>query len=282
MYLSGGLGNQIFQYHAGKFFSLLLGKRLILDLRNVSRAHSTYDVTSFKLGETIRLEKQSANIKEGFSIANHINGYINKRKTSHLVDEGFEKNILVVKDGKIRQTSGYFQSFIYFQQTPEFNLELQNPSPEYLRLRERHSSRNLAVHIRRGDFLGQSKTHGVLSIDYYLECIRYSLGTDTSINCVTYFTDDPELVRESIRSKETSGCDSRIIGPRDLIDPAESWVMMRDSSTLIVSNSTFSITAAMHSNGRVLIPKPLTRNEGFKEIETTMPFHYLRHTSIWC
>jgi hypothetical protein len=198
-----------------------------------------------------------------------------------LVDKGFVDNIDAIKAKSIKQASGYFQSFLYLQKIPKFRLELRAPSVEYLRLREEFSRLNLAVHIRRGDFVGQSKTHGLLSSEWYLQNIESSLRTDKSIKCVTYFTDDPEMVRESILKRENSGCDSRIIGPTDLLDPAESWMLIRDSRSLIVSNSTFSLTAAAHSNGKVIVPEPLTLSNGFKEIASSMPVSFIKQAAVW-
>jgi hypothetical protein len=281
MYLAGGLGNQIFQYHAGVFFSQLLRKNLCLDLRSASRTHSAFDITSFILGESITFQGRDRKFKDFLPISNHINDYINNRKSSHLVDKGFAGNIDSIRVKSVKQASGYFQSFLYLQKIPKFRLELRAPSVEYLRLKEGFSSLNLAVHIRRGDFVGQSKTHGLLSSEWYLQCIKNSLGTDRSIKCITYFTDDPEMVRESILKREKSGCDSRIIGPKDLLDPAESWMLIRDSRTLIVSNSTFSLTAAAHSNGNVIIPEPLTLNNGFKEIASSMPVSFIKQGAVW-
>lgn len=281
MHLAGGLGNQIFQYHAGIFFSQLLRKKLCLDLRSASRTHSAFDITSFILGESVTFQGQDRKFKDLFPIADHINGFINNRKSSHLVDIGFEKNIEAIRVRRIREASGYFQSFAYFQHIPKFKLELRAPSAEYLQLSEQLSSLNLAVHIRRGDFLGQSKTHGLLSSDWYLQCIKRALDLDRGIRFVTYFTDDPEMVQESILKREQSGCESRIISSKDLLDPAESWMLIRDSRTLIASNSTFSITAAAHSNGNVMVPEPLTRNNGFKELTSTMSVKFIKQAAVW-
>lgn len=279
--LAGGLGNQIFQYHAGVFFSILLRKKLCLDLTSASRSHSTFDITSFKLGELVVFEGREKRLKDSLPQVNHIKGFINNRRPSHLVDQGFEKNIEIASSKNINKASGFFQSFLYFQKSPKFRLELENPSDEYLRLREELSSLNLAVHVRRGDFLGQSKTHGLLSLDWYLQCIKDTLVKDREINQIIFFTDDPEFVREQILRKENFGCDFRIIGPKDLLDPAESWILIRDSKVLIASNSTFSITAAAHSNGSVVVPEPLTLNNGFKELTSTMPNIFLKQAAVW-
>jgi hypothetical protein len=49
VFISGGLGNQIFQYSAGKRIAEKLGKDLVVNTTRAASSHSSFNISSFKL-----------------------------------------------------------------------------------------------------------------------------------------------------------------------------------------------------------------------------------------
>jgi hypothetical protein len=112
-----------------------------------------------------------------------------------------------------------------------------------------------------------------------LKAIDGILKQDSTIELIAFFTDDGHWVSEEICSKIEFPI--IVISADALEDPAESWILLRNSQQIICSNSTFSITAAITSKAKVTLPKPLTKNTNFVGITNSIPSHWKSEPSIW-
>jgi hypothetical protein len=150
------------------------------------------------------------------------------------------------KNRSLRNFHGYFQSVEYFQKYIEeivqYVQKKKNPSMELSRYLEVFQTRRIvAVHVRRGDYLGLDDYHGVLPMNYYQEALK-KFPEDKFH--VAVFSNDIDLARLHFPSNYI------FIGPSDLPSAAENLVLMSSASGIIGANSTLSLWAALLMNER--------------------------------
>jgi len=279
---SGGLGNQIFQLYAGLYLGQARKCDLILDTTRVATSHSRFDISSFKLPFEMRKNLTLSKISKRAPELVSISDWLRNKSKFHLIDQGFEQNLAVVEARRILGISGYFQDLRYFYLSHFPGLELAKKSPKFEKMSEQIRGRNsLSVHIRRGDFIGQIDSHGCLSRDWYHKTIARTLKMNSSVDLIVFFTDDANWVQENIMKFLETQVESILVSSSELEDPAESWFLMTQSSHIICANSTFSITAAICSTAEITIPYPLTRNQNFKEIASSIPVSWNLYESNW-
>jgi Glycosyl transferase family 11 len=191
--LIGGLGNQMFQYAAGKALAVRHDVPLALDLSGFRN----YALRPFLLDRLLVPEAELARASEasGEKAPRHFARSLWKQRIDRvLARAGLPK--LAAHAGQYREphfhydpafqtlgpkTSlfGYFQSERYFSPIAEILRKHFSPreplganSTEMLRRIER-SPLATSVHIRRGDYLkpGTAEYHGILGESYYREAI---------------------------------------------------------------------------------------------------------------
>lgn len=185
----GGLGNQMFQYAAGRALSLRNDTMLALDI-------SGFD--SYELHQGFELQRV---FSHPFEIASKVDirrvlGWQSPASIRRIVSRKpfaslFRKRFVVEPHfhywSEINNLSencylsGYWQSEKYFADVASqirtdftFQLPLENQNTELAK----HVSQVNAVslHVRRGDYAINPKTtatHGMCTLDYYQESIRY-------------------------------------------------------------------------------------------------------------
>lgn len=134
---------------------------------------------------------------------------------------------------------GYFQDKKFFShELSKFNShsrkDYSNP----------YSSEAVFIHIRRGDYYTDrfiKQYGGICTVDYYKNALNL-LKEKKSVNeqPIVIISDDPSWVSENIHFK------NMIIHKSDSY--LEDWYLMKNSKNLIISNSTFSLTAAWAGN----------------------------------
>lgn len=135
---------------------------------------------------------------------------------------------------------GYFQSLKYFQHVKdEFIslLDLPNVNTDYIK------PDNVAIHMRRGDYLQFAHIHLVCGVDYFKTQIDNFQGYQKNV-----FTDSPSYVQN-----ELCGVDVNILTfPTDLLDLAH----MSQHDNIVCSNSSFSWWASLlgKKKNRIIVP----------------------------
>lgn len=241
--IQGGIGNQLFQYAAGKSLANFHSTELILDLTYYNKTrYREYDLDRLnikshkKIKNPNELEKilsrnralsiLSFPIKKKYNIYNEPHFYFDKKYYNN------PKNCYI---------KGYWQSELYFQSIKkkiksEFSLKKSdklNQSQIYNNIKENNS---VGVHIRRGDYVMDKVTnqfHGVLGDSYYVNAVAQ---IKEKIKNPTFFifTDDKEWVKKHFQLNI----------PYTLIH--ENWHPIYDMFILskcnhqIIANSTFS------------------------------------------
>lgn len=247
--LSGGLGNQMFQYAFGLKMSIIAAKELELDLSFYEikhDAHTTprhYQLGKFALKDKIKIRQKSFFEKQFIAkLRQCLNSFFPTLFYAELDEKNFsyDETNLDYRGNCIY--SGYWQSHKYFDDIlvnlqKDFSLvnKLSEKNEEYLsRIKSTNSA---ALHIRRGDYvtnLMASEFHGLCTPDYYknaLEKVEKSISNPEFF----VFTDDPEWVRENFKIKHKM----HLIVGND--DNAEIDVFLfSQCKAHIIANSSFS------------------------------------------
>lgn len=280
--LAGGLGNQIFQYYAGKTIAEIKGYRTVLDLTGVARSHSERTIQSFEIDSEFRTQRLKRLFRSRINLLSKLDDWLRIRNERHLRDIDFKSNMQEITNREIDSISGYFQDFNYMIHHRNDPPRLRNTSEIYRQVENSLEGKIFAgIHIRRGDFVGQSSSHGCISSEWYIREINSILIKFPEIEKLVVFSDDIAWVVSEIIGHIQLRSAEVVLSTRDLVDPAESWSLLGKARYIICANSTFSLTAAFFSKAQVTVPWPLTRNSGFNGISQSLPAEWILSPTIW-
>ena len=148
---------------------------------------------------------------------------------------------------------GYFQSPKLVEETLDlYKDELLNAT-EVIAENSKQRGSNIAtgklLHIRRGDFLQNKDTVGLLTIEYFSNQVEKN---EKVVICTDARSDDPEILKNFPNS---------LILGTDSLDTWSSFSLLSHADHLVASNSTFSWWAGIISlmrGGTVVAPQPWT------------------------
>ena len=264
----GGLGNQMFQYAAGRARSLKLGVPLKLDTRDFSeyKLHQGFELNRlFNCHAEIATEIDLAKTLgwQRLKLAQRLlrkPQLKNLRYKSYIVEPQFHywNGIDELKDNIY--LDGYWQSEQYFHEyADKIRTEFTFKLPFSLKNNEisKHIAQVNAVslHVRRGDYANSPKTtatHGLCSLDYYRAAIDY-VSAHVNQPCFYIFSDDIAWVKSNLVLDKTTVFVSH---NKD----SESYNDMRLMSLCkhnIIANSSFSWWGAwLNQNSKKIVIAP--------------------------
>lgn len=268
--ISGGLGNQMFQYALGRRLSIEYNSPLFLDLReyecheneyyrNNGVANRKYELNIFNLGEHQHILSDNFNLLPKNTIGSRLQFKIEKLLGIRAVifEKGLGYDADIIKQiKKVNYLSGYWQSPKYFEGIDnvlrsefEFNLgDFRDNSLEMII----ESSNSIAVHIRRGDYVNSpiiNATHGVSDLSYYKKA--YDVINEIVPSPTFFiFSDDISWAKDNLRWLPNTFYVSKAAWPNYY----EMFLMSRCKHQ-IIANSTFSWWAAWLNKfiGKVII-----------------------------
>ena len=200
--LSGGLGNQMFQFATGFAVAKKNNVRLSLDLSyiNQKQLHNGFELEKvFNIYSKVSflnkvLSFKSINFKE---ILNKIDKTFYNFKEPHF---HYTPNILSIP--KHSFLDGYWQSELYFKDYFQeikkiFDFSGQLNKQNHLIANDINQKNSISIHIRRGDFLlKQNNNHYIDLKEYYLKAINESSKCFKNPKYFI-FSDDPLWVTEN-------------------------------------------------------------------------------------
>ena len=266
--LNGGLGNQLFQYAAGRS----LADRLAVPLKFDLSEFETYHLRRFELDQ-FNISAEKAFPQELASFV--INPSRVQRVCSRLaISLGLGLNSIAFKEikfgyddafAKIRHPlylNGYWQSEKYFKSDSdrirsELCLADKLGEPSQKILDEILQCQAISLHIRRGDYISNQSAaavHGVCSLDYYYVAIRHISAHVQNPNFFV-FSDDPQWAKDNLKiSYPVQFVDAN--GPDRGVE--DMW-LMKSCNHHIIANSSFSWWAAwLNSRQDKIIVAPRT------------------------
>ena len=255
--LSGGLGNQMFEYSLGRHLAILNGSVLKLDTSQFSRDPlRNYALNCFRIQEEFASEAETRMLKYGFSgrLPSAICRYLAKISDRlgykfPLLRPGYfiEKETLFCPEilearGDI-YLSGYWQTEKYFHAIRETLLRdftfKESPDAENARILAMiMAAESVSVHVRRGDYVNNLATreiHNCCDAEYYARATRI-IKERLSSPQFFIFSDDPDWVRENFRVPCPMTVVAHNSGKRD----HEDMRLMSACRHNILANSSFS------------------------------------------
>jgi hypothetical protein len=276
--LMGGLGNQLFQYAAGRHLAHLNNTELFLDTTLLEQPDSdkiprVYELGVFNVQCSIADEQivKQFHGSEFSAVDRAITKMISlgKNKKYRFEGFGFDEHVLELKGNYY--LCGFFMSEKYFKPIEDVIRKELTVKPEFIpadhQLTQKiKESKSVAVHIRRGDYirnLSSMEAHGLCSKDYYAKSIDYiktQLGTDAHY---FIFTDDEAWIKKEM----DWDINYTLISDKSAV---EDFYWMSLCRHTIIANSTFSWWAAwLNANPEkiVVMPKHWTNNIKSEDIK---------------
>ena len=249
--LTGGLGNQMFQFATGFAIAKKNNVRLSLDLSYINQRQlfngfeleKVFDIYSKVSFLNNALSFKSVNFKE---ILNKIDITFYNFKEPHF---HYTSNILDIP--KHSFLDGYWQSELYFKNYSKeikkiFNFSDQLNEQNYLIANDINKNDSVSIHIRRGDFLlKRNNNHKIDLKNYYLKAI------DKSSKCFKnpkyfIFTDDSLWVTENFILDYSYIVVDVNRGAKSFLD----MYLMSLCKSNIIANSSFSWWSAWLNNNK--------------------------------
>lgn len=261
--LSGGLGNQMFQYAAGRALALRLGAPLALDVSWFSdRAERQFGLDGFVVdGRVLRplplppgLVRLESRMSRRWGRLRH--GVPIFRERHFRFDTRFD--LL----GRPVFLEGFWQSERYFATQgaairEDFLLAqpLRISAQRYLD--QISTSDAICVHVRRGDYVSNpvaADTHGTCSPRYYSAAVADIADGLSNPHCFV-FSDEPAWARDNL----TLGVPATYVDANSASEPHWDIALMSACRHFVIANSSLSWWAAWLGNAqdkRVIAPSP--------------------------
>lgn len=244
--ITGGLGNQMFQYALGRALSLKLDCELVLDVSFYPKQTlRKYELDKFNIQARYATQKEINNAGADSGVVSRL---IHKFGLASIFYPQYIKELESIKYvsaiDNCKQGSyldGYWQNPSYFELNKEILRKDFTPT-EYrsevvIKWSEKIcKSNSVSLHIRRGDYVENAhtnSTHGLCSLEYYKRAIEH---IEKKISKPTYFvfSDDIKWCKENLGFIENSFF---VDNTSSAIDDL---VLMGGCQHNIIANSTFS------------------------------------------
>lgn len=269
--ISGGLGNQMFQYALGRSISKKNNTILKLDTNPLLNSIRLFSLSYFDTKGEISNEEDIASIgvpkiydKSFFGKA--------KRKIFRIVEQSkpvYKKKFIlepqfafcsdILKTKNNCYLSGDWQSEKYFEDIKDIikkDFTLKNKISETTNdfIGKIEHTASISIHIRRGDYVKNSKTnsfHGTCPITYYEQAIKI-IEEKISNPEFFIFSDDIDWVKANLKIKYPI---TYVSGNN--IPDYEELILMSHCKHNIIANSTFSWWGAwLNSNPNKIVIAP--------------------------
>ncbi|MCY4309434.1 MAG: alpha-1,2-fucosyltransferase [Rhodobacteraceae bacterium] len=252
--LEGRLGNQMFQYAAGRALALRLGVYLGLDDRYCTSHLNQFNIQVENIPQS--LLPRSRFRKLLWKLRLHKLPEVKERIGGGGWKPQFEKltdNIYLW---------GYWQSERFFQNCKdvirsdfEFTTQPQGENLEiYQEIQETESC--ISLHVRRGDYLDPKfRSYGICSQEYYEQAIRRIAEHCDATPRVFVFSDDPEWVTDHFKLS----FEMRVMTHNSADQAIEDLRLMTVCKHHVIANSSFSWWGGwlgQNTNKIVIAPSP--------------------------
>lgn len=245
MKLMGGLGNQMFQYAAGRALALRLGAPLRLDHSFLEAdSNGAYTKRHYELGVfNCKAEKANADVLQKVRKASRRPLFFHlfsRPGMTVLKEHGFAYNRQIESAQGDVYLDGFWQSEKYFsgirgQLLSDFSL-LKKLSAKATALKDQvlADPNSVFVHFRRGDYVSlpsAASVHGAAGMDYYLSAVEL-LRSQIPRPSFYVFSDDIAWVEQHFKP----GGAVYVEG----LETCEDLELMKNCRHGIIANSSFS------------------------------------------
>lgn len=245
--LMGGLGNQMFQYAAGRALSLKRNTPFVVDFDDpYIYAKRSFGLDVFNLEYQNATGSQLSKSKPKTKVMRRLYKWTGNDPDKYLYREKkdfhYQPELFTCPDESY--ISGFWQSEKYFadiadtiRQDFDFKADPSDANKEWLSKIKRVNA--VSIHIRRGDYVSVAHTnqlHGTCDLDYYQKAIDTIAGKVD--NPVFFcFSDDIDWVKENLKTDHEMHYVDSNISPGS---GHEDMRLMSNCKHHIIANSSFS------------------------------------------
>ncbi len=251
--LSGGLGNQLFQYAAARRLAIVHGRPLVVDIHWYRQTPAGSTPRSVLLSELRIVDAFADSGGDPVSLAHQPAGWwarvlgpvkvLREKKTFR-----YDRRLASVPSGRGLYLDGYWQSPRYFEDVRAQLLEEIQPrrelNPHYAGIAGQIDETNaVMLHIRRGDYVHSttaSSLHGVLPMAYYERALAHLYARERDFT-VFVFSDDIAWARGNLPCEHPTVFIDSAQGENAVIDEL---MLMSRCRHQIIANSSLSWWAA--------------------------------------
>lgn len=253
--LIGGLGNQMFQYAAGRQIAVTNNTQLKLDItgydHQVGITLREYRLGVFNIQAPPAGKSELWRYRLTMAILRH---HKIQQKDIHNI-----RQFLALPDHSYLE--GYWGSEKYFKDIEaiirqDFTFK-SRPDEENKKLIEKiKNSKSISIHVRRGDYVLDKKTnqfHGVCSLKYYQQAVKL-ITQKVSQPHFFIFSDDPQWAEKHLKLQQPM----QVVKHNYKKDHHEDMRLMTYCRHHIIANSSFSWWGAWlnkNKNKIVITPK---------------------------
>lgn len=256
----GGLGNQMFQYAAAKALAARHGVELRLDIRDFNH----YDLHGYGLPK-LRVDALAAQSEDLSPYPAWKRRILSRLPTGlsrrYFKERAFGYHPAWQRLGPSAYLDGYFQSERFFgtvadELRSEFVPAVRSRHAENTIVDQFGKQESVALHVRRGDYVTDSRTlavHGVCGIDYYRRAVQLILERIASPR-FHLFSNDIVWALENLGLPDDTLC---VDWNSD--EPEWDLHLMSRCRHHVIANSSFSwwgAWLATHENQMVICPEP--------------------------
>lgn len=255
--LSGGLGNQLFQFARGIAVGVQTGRPVLFSDQN------------YRFDPLRNYELDRFDIKPGV-------GYMIDLTESSLVFNPAE--ICNCEVGILQEKNFYFENYDLadqrqiirgYWQSEEYFFAYRNNIRAYISgfILNASDSTNTALHFRLGDMAFIPKVrekHGILETNYYARALEL---LPEKTKTVTYLSDSRDKVRQMHINLLESMFDDLEFVEAPFIDEISDLRILMSAKNVVIANSTFSWWGAyLNSSGFVVAPRNVFSAKTMREI----------------
>lgn len=234
--LSGGLGNQMFQYASARSLAEQNSTYVMLDLSwfsqefDVATTPRKYELSCFAMDETV--QKFEKSILQALKLS-----FVKTYTESH-----FHYDPAFTKLPKNTNVKGYFQSEKYFAGIRDILLRdfswINQPRGKNKELLKQITSdkSSVSVHVRRGDYVSNenaAKFHGLTRMEYYKDAVKQIAKHVKNPNLYV-FSDESDWCKRNLKFKQPT------IYISHNTNGSEDMRLMKACKHNIIANSSFS------------------------------------------
>ncbi|MHB8651999.1 MAG: alpha-1,2-fucosyltransferase [Minisyncoccota bacterium] len=254
--LSGGIGNQLFQYAFGRSLSLETTTNLKLDLSSFGEQKNSraYKLNAFNIRAEVATHDNFKSIgvldparrdmlhRTMRWIHRAMEYFVPLSKKKFIIEPSFRFQPELLTISQSCYLSGVWQTEKYFARIADILREEITPKEDpgaatKAWIQNTRECNSVSLHVRRGDYVTNAKTHqfhGVCSPPYYQRAMNF---IDQKISHPVYFifSDDMEWVRKNFQIP------GRVVYVSDKkIPDHEELLIMSSCKHHIIANSSFS------------------------------------------
>lgn len=233
--LSGGLGNQMFEYSFARSLSIDLGSNLYINDTNLS-GHAVNREYTLNIFENIKKDILVDNGRT-LSLTNFESEF----------EDNYYENIL----NSIKNEIGKFDTLIingYFQSKKLFENHLDIIKKDFDLPKRNLKDNSISLQVRRGDYVGNT-FHEVCTIEYYNASIRM---IQSKVNNPIFYiiSEDPDWVINNLEFNESK---FEIPIRKENKSERDDFETMISCDYHIISNSSFGWWPAILSDSKLVI-----------------------------